>query len=251
MRRSSSMNRRRTRRPRRSRPLAASLLVGAIVAGASSGERMRAAAAEAPAGAAGEEVSTFFVGRLEYGGDHGTECGDVGLGLVRLVSKASTIEVDEEKRLRLTDPALFETPFVFMNGHDDFVFSDAELERLRGYLERGGFVFASGCCTNPEFPAAWRREFDRVFPDARVAPIPYDHPIYRSFYDLERLRSHNGDRDLFLEGLLAGGELVAVLGEDGLCCAFAMGGVCNRDNGIYPEDAQKIALNIAVYALTH
>ena len=69
--------------------------------------------------------------------------------------------------------------------------ASGELENLRKYLGRGGFIFASGCCTNPQFPAAWRRELGRVFPGESVRPIPYDHLIYRSFYKMDRIRSAN------------------------------------------------------------
>ena len=198
-----------------------------------------------------EKISTFFVGRLAFGDNHGSDCGDVGQDLVRLVAGASTLEVEEERLLDLSDEGLFETPFLFMNGHHDFELSETELEHLRLYFERGGFVFASGCCTNPDFPAAWRRELGRVLPGETVRAIPYDHLIYRSFYQMERLRSLNGDRDIQLEGLFVEGELVAVIGEDGLCCAFTMDGSCNLGRGVVPEDAKKIALNIAVYSLTH
>jgi hypothetical protein len=91
----------------------------------------------------------------------------------------------------------------------------------------------------------------RVFAGEAVRPIPYDHLLYRSFYRMERIRSANGGRDVQLEGLIHQGDLVAVIGEDGLCCSFSMNNSCNRGRGVVPEDAKKIALNIAVYALTH
>lgn len=198
-----------------------------------------------------DRLSTFFVGRLRFGANEGDDCGDVGHDLIRLVSRASTIQVQHERKLVLSDAGLFETPFVFMNGHSDFTLSSAELENLRAYLSRGGFVFASGCCTNPEFPKAWRREWSRIFPGESVRAIAYDHLIYRSFYKLERIRSANGSRDVHLEGLFLRGDLVAVMGEDGLCCSFSMDNSCNRGKGVLPEDAKKIALNIAIYSLTH
>ncbi len=114
-----------------------------------------------------DDTSTFFVGRLKFSNNDGTDCGDVGRDLVNLVSQASTIKVNGEKLMQLSDPGLFETPFLFMNGHNDFVLSDAELENLRVYFAHGGFLLASGCCTNPGFPNAWRREFSRIFPEAK------------------------------------------------------------------------------------
>jgi len=200
--------------------------------------------------AAASDVSTFFVGRLSFGSNKGNDCGDVGDDLVKLVARASTIKVKEKRLLKVTDDALFETPFVFMNGHNDFVLSDAEIERLRRYFANGGFVLASGCCTNPGFPIAWRREFSRIFPGESVHKIPYDHLIYRSFYKMDRLTSVEKG-DIQLDGLFHDGELVAVMCEDGLCCALAMNGNCNAGHGVPPDEGKKIALNICVYALTH
>jgi len=115
----------------------------------------------------------------------------------------------------------------------------------------GGFFFASGCCTNPNFPKAWRREFSRLFLNEKVKVIPYDHLIYRSFYTIPRIKSLHENRDIQLEGLFVQGRLVAVLCEEGLCCSFSMSNRCNAGKGVPPEDGQKLALNIAVYALTH
>ena len=138
-----------------------------------------------------------------------------------------------------------------MNGHNDFVLTAAEIECLKKYLSHGGFYFASGCCTNPKFPEAWRREFGRIFPGEKVRPIPYDHLIYRAFYKIDRIRCLHEPRDIKLEGLFYQGNLVAVMCEDGLCCAFSMNNSCNQGKGVSPEDGKKLALNIAVYALTH
>lgn len=206
----------------------------------------------APGGwAASPTQPTFFVGRLKFATNDGGDCGDVGRELAQLVARTSTIAVQNERSVALGDRELFDTPFLFMNGHDDFVFGEAELENLRLYFVRGGFLLGSGCCTNPAFPIAWRRELARVFADGVVRPIAYEHPIYRSFYKIERLRSLNGDRDIELDGLFVDSRLVAVLCEDGLCCSFAMDNECNRGKGLVPDEARRLALNIAVYSLTH
>jgi len=198
-----------------------------------------------------DKQATFFMGRVRYSSNDGNDCGGVGQDLMRLVSKASTLTIQEERKVGLADPDLYETPFLFMNGHNDFVLSDEEVENLRKYFSHGGFFFASGCCTNPNFPRAWRREFGRIFPNEPIQPIPYDHLIYRSFYKLDRIRSLNEPRDIQLEGLFHDGRLVAVMCEDGLCCSFSANNSCNEGRGVSPEDGQKLALNIAVYALTH
>jgi hypothetical protein len=204
-----------------------------------------------PAQPSEDKQATFFMGRIKYSSNEGQDCTGVGQDLMRLVSRASTLKIQEERKLRLTDNELFETPFIFMNGHGNFVLTEAELENLRKYLSHGGFFFASGCCTNPDFPKAWRREFSRLLSGEKVQTIPYDHLIYRSFYKLEKVRCLNEPRDIQLEGLFYQGNLVAVLCEDGLCCAFSADNRCNDGKGVSPEDGQKLTLNIAVYALTH
>ncbi|MCX6925865.1 MAG: DUF4159 domain-containing protein, partial [Verrucomicrobia bacterium] len=200
---------------------------------------------------ADDKQATFFMGRVKYSANDGNDCTGVGEELMQLVSKASTIKVQEERRVRLTDPELFETPFLFMNGHNDFVLTEPELANLRKYLSHGGFYFASACCDRPGFPKAWRREFSRVFPNEKVKPIPYEHLIYRSFYKIDRIRCRHEPRDIQLEGIFYQGNLVAVMCDDGLCCAFSENNTCNPAKGISPEDGKKLALNIAVYALTH
>jgi hypothetical protein len=198
-----------------------------------------------------DKQATFFMGRVKYSSNDGNDCGGVGQDLMKLVSRASTIKIQEERKVRLTDSDLYETPFLFMNGHNEFTLTEAELANLRKYLSHGGFFFASGCCSNPGFPKAWHREFSRIFPEEQVKPIPYDHLIYRSFYKIDRIRCLNEARDIQLEGLFYHGNLVAVMCEDGLCCSFSANNTCNEGKGVSPEDGKRLALNIAVYALTH
>ena len=210
------------------------------------------AAAPVARGPANEEaVTTFFLGRLKYSDNDGDDCPRVSTELMMLVSEASTIEVRKERKLRLTDPRLFDTPFLFVNGHKNFVLTEAELETLRKYFSHGGFMLASGCCTNPAFPTAVRRELGRLFRGASVKVLPYEHQIYRSFHQIERVRCLHEPRDIHLEGLYHGENLVAVLCEDGLCCAFSMENRCNSGKGVSTADGRKLALNIAIYALTH
>src|SRR6266404_5858254 len=99
-----------------------------------------------------DKQATFFMGRIRYSANDGNDCAGIAQGMMSLVSRASTLKVQEERKVRLTDPDLFETPFLFMNGHNDFVFTQAEIENLKKYLSHGGFFFGSGCCTNPNFP---------------------------------------------------------------------------------------------------
>src|ERR1051326_5252385 len=79
-----------------------------------------------------DKSATFFMGRIKYSGasaekNEGNDCPGVGQDLMKLVSRASTLKVQEERKLRLTDPELFDTPFLFMNGHGEFVLTETEV----------------------------------------------------------------------------------------------------------------------------
>src|SRR5437899_12127797 len=91
-----------------------------------------------------DKQATFFMGRVKYSSNDGNDCGGVGQDLMKLVSRASTLKIQEERKVKLTDPELFETPFIFMNGHNEFVFVEAELTNLRKYLSHGGVFFGPG-----------------------------------------------------------------------------------------------------------
>jgi len=54
--------------------------------------------------------------------------------------------------VRLTDQALFQCPFTFMEDAGTARFSDAEVERLRDYLLKSGFLLAS------DYHGSWARD---------------------------------------------------------------------------------------------
>src|SRR5436305_9071476 len=91
-------------------------------------------ALSAPAQPTDDKQASFVMGRVRYSANDGNDCGGVGQDLMKLVSRASTLKIQAERKVKLTDPDLYETPFLFMNGHNDFTFTEAELEHLRKYL---------------------------------------------------------------------------------------------------------------------
>ena len=54
-----------------------------------------------------DKQATFFMGRIRYSSSDGNDCSGVGRELMQLVSRASTIKVQEERKVKLSDPELF------------------------------------------------------------------------------------------------------------------------------------------------
>jgi hypothetical protein len=84
-------------------------------------------------------------------------------------------------QVRLTDPALWSYPYLYMTGHGNVKFSAEEVALLRQYLLQGGFLHADD---NYGLDESFRREIRRVFPETELVEIPADHPVYHSVYDM-------------------------------------------------------------------
>src|SRR5258708_36564585 len=102
-----------------------------------------------------------------------------------LVSRASTLKLQEERRLKFTDPELFETPFVFMNGHNSFVLTEAEVANLRKYLSHGGLIFASRSCPHPNFPETCRIDFATFFSTVQPTTIIFPNHFFQGFLKID------------------------------------------------------------------
>src|SRR5690606_25525998 len=106
-----------------------------------------------------------------------------------------------------TDPELWNYPYIYITGHGNIRLTDAEVTALRSYLQAGGFLHADD---NYGLDESFRREMRRVFPDRELVELPADHPIYRSFYQLNglpKIHLHDGKPAQGF-GIFDGGRLV-------------------------------------------
>jgi hypothetical protein len=147
--------------------------------------------------------------------------------------------------------AILDYPILFMTGHGNVRFTDAEVLRLRRYLERGGFLHVDD---NYGLDESWRRECARLFPESPLVELPAGHEIYHIYYDfpagLPKIHEHHG-------GPARG---YAVFHQGRMVIFYSY----NTDLGDGWEDADvhddppdkreaalKMGVNIVVYALTH
>ncbi len=98
-------------------------------------------------------------------------------------------EVPDAVVVRLTDDALFECPFTLMEDAGTARFTDSEVQRLREYLLKGGFLFVSdyhGTAATEQFD----EEIGRVLPRDRYPIVdltPPDHPLWRMMFPVKHL----------------------------------------------------------------
>ncbi len=90
--------------------------------------------------------------------------------------------------VRLTDPLLFQCPIVYMEDVGTAHFSEAEVEGLRAYLLKGGFLEVDDYW-GTEAQEQWDEEIARVLPPGQfpTIDIPRDHPIMHEMYNLTHI----------------------------------------------------------------
>ena len=153
-------------------------------------------------------------------------------------------------QISLKSPELFDYPYLYLNGHGNIKFDDRQVEVLRRYLDEGGFLHADD---NYGMDKSFRREMQKVFPDAEFVELPFDFPIYHSVFDfpngLPKVHEHDGGPPLGL-GLFSRGRLVVFysLNTD-LGDGWEDSEVHNDPEEVRIQ-ALKMGVNIFVYGLT-
>lgn len=99
----------------------------------------------------------------------------------------------EEDVVEAGSKDIFLYPYVFMTGHGNVVFSDADASNLRNYLIGGGFLHIDD---NYGLDKYIRLELKKVFPELELKELPFDHPIYHQKFKfpsgLPKIHEHDG-----------------------------------------------------------
>ena len=90
--------------------------------------------------------------------------------------------------VRLTDPELFQCPFVMMTEVGGAYFTPEEAQQLREYLLKGGFLWADDFWGSYAWES-WTSEFSKVLPPSEypIKDLPRDHPLFRTQFTVNRV----------------------------------------------------------------
>ena len=150
------------------------------------------------------------VGRLHYDGGGDWYANPSSLpNLLAAIGERTAIPVaGRERAVKLTDPDLWDLPYLYVTGHGNIAFSPEEAAILRRWVLRGGFLHVDD---NYGLDESFRREIAKVFPDHPLVEVPLDHPIYHLIYDfpdgVPKIHEHDGKPaqgfGVFINGRLA------------------------------------------------
>ena len=83
------------------------------------------------------------IARLKYsGGGDWYNDPSAEVNLLKFIEEYTTIKVNPEYVfVDVSSNDIFSYPILFITGHGNIVFSNEDIDRLREYLEKGGFVY--------------------------------------------------------------------------------------------------------------
>lgn len=149
-----------------------------------------------------------------------------------------------------------ELPIIYMTGWTTIPeFDDATIAKIRQYLLDGGTWVVHSSCGRPEFNDSFRKQIARIFPDRELAPIPTDHPIYSSFYDIKQMRVRKGSEPWktippYLETVNIGTRAAVIFSPIDLSCGWDANAHPIEGGILYDQaDALKLGSNIVTYCL--
>jgi Domain of unknown function (DUF4159) len=95
--------------------------------------------------------------------------------------------------VRLTDPALFECPYVMASDVGTIGLSEEEVNGLRLYLQKGGFLWVDDFWGEAAW-AQWSRELARAMPapEYSIEDVPLTDPIFRSMVAMKKVPQVTG-----------------------------------------------------------
>lgn len=162
------------------------------------------------------------------------------------------------KELRLTDPAIFNSPVIYMTGHESFELRAEEKASLRKFLENGGFLFGEACCGRKGFDKSFREMIRSVLPDKPLERIPATAELFRTPNKITTVgvtptlmqESGQARAEPTLLGILINGNLGVIYSPFGLSGGWEMS-QSPYARGVNDVSAIQLGQNVMLYTVTH
>lgn len=192
----------------------------------------------------------FTLAQVRHQGDWNPDPNSVYQWLRHVAIDSSLSVGFDLKYVDATESQIAPYPFLFLTGHRDPKLSDREVAALRRHLQAGGFLFINNCCGRKAFDQHVHTLIGRLFPDQKLAPVPAEHPLLRSFFTVKEARDRQGgaSRPVELAGIVVKDRLVLVYSKNDMVSQLKQ--VSDPfGNGYDAETCRRLAVNIVAYAL--
>ena len=219
-------------------------------------------------------TAEFHFARLTYSADPYSRFGrrpgwradypDAEYHLTKGIARMTNIEaepVDYSGRggrlIDLTNDQVFDYPWLYVVEPGQWFLSTEEVEKLREYFDRGGFLMADDFWGENEW-LVFERSMKQVFPDRPIVELKESDPVMHVLFDLDKSTQIPGIRGIppgsvpHWRGIFddAGRLIVAINFNMDMGDAWE-----HADNPAYPTEmtamAYRFAINYIIYSMTH
>jgi hypothetical protein len=138
----------------------------------------------------------YTSGRREAGGQGwSTDYPDAELNFSIRLGELTKMRVSKDSYgapehlvVRLTEDALFQCPYLHMEDVGTAGFTDEEIQGLRAFLLKGGFLWVDDYWGSYAWNN-WVSQLARVLPPSEypIRDVTLDHPIFRTMFDVKKL----------------------------------------------------------------
>ncbi|MBN1975363.1 MAG: DUF4159 domain-containing protein [Sedimentisphaerales bacterium] len=126
-------------------------------------------------------------GGTSFGGPSATDWPDSDNNFSYRLHQVTSIEVNPEPViLELTDPELFNYPFIYIVEPGSLSLSADEVNNLRKYLLNGGFLMLDDFWGNSEWINVYT-QMKRVFPEREPVELTLEHPLFHCVFNLKEM----------------------------------------------------------------
>jgi len=137
----------------------------------------------------------FKIAKVKYKGGGDWYANKTALpNLVRFCNSNIKTSINpEDAVVEVGSPEIFNYPWIYLTGHGNVVFNDAEAANLRKYLLAGGFLHIDDNFGLKPFIVP---QMKKVFPELDFIELPHSHAIYNQTYTfskgLPKIHEHEG-----------------------------------------------------------
>jgi len=165
----------------------------------------------------------------------------------------------ELKEVALTDPAIYEIPFLYLTGTTDFSLNEDERAALRRFLMNGGVLFAEAGDGRDSFDVAFRQEMQKVLPGHEFVALSGSDDLLNQPAKIQgmsvrpALAAREGNRAELPTELLG----IDLKGTHAVIyCPHDLSAGWERASAPYalgyqPKDATALGVNVLYYGVTH
>jgi hypothetical protein len=171
----------------------------------------------------------------------------------------------------LTDPLLYRCPMLFMEDIGTARFTEEEVQRLREYFLKGGFLWVDDSWGSYAW-SMWVREIARILPPGEfpIFDIPLTHPIMHTLYDVKdipqvpsinhwsRSGGETSERGydsatVYFKGIQdAHGRLMVLMSHNtDIADTWEREGESQAYFDLFSPRGYAIGVNVVLYAMTH